>query len=72
MSNQSPESVRCEPAAMAEDLVRALRAVKGTRALSDLRRAAAPGQQRLPALPPEAGALDAERGPADGRTGRAG
>ena len=39
MSNQSPESVRCEPAAMAEDLVRALRAVKGTRALSDLRRA---------------------------------
>ena len=39
MSNQSPESVRCEPDAMAEDLVRALRAVKGTRAVSDLRRA---------------------------------
>ena len=39
MSNPSPESIPCEPGAMAEDLVRALRAVKGRRALADLRRA---------------------------------
>ena len=39
MPNPCPESVPCEPGAMAEDLVRALRALKGRRALADLRRA---------------------------------
>ena len=45
MSNPSPESIPCEAGAMAEDLVRALRALKGRRALADLRRARE-GRQR--------------------------
>ena len=39
MPNSNRESIPCEPSAMAEDLVRALRALKGPRALADLRRA---------------------------------
>jgi len=39
MPKPSPESVPCEAGAMAEDLVRALRALRGRRALADLRRA---------------------------------
>jgi hypothetical protein len=39
MPNPCPESVPCEASAMAEDLVRALRALEGDRALADLRRA---------------------------------
>jgi hypothetical protein len=42
MSNPSRESVPCEPGAMAEDLVRALRALEGRRAL------ATPPEEKLP------------------------